>query len=363
MAIQRGKSAKKNQSTQNTGAIRLNDAENLNSSRRDHSTTAEQLQTKRSKSKTYSKPWTYSRRGYALAQSFRQLRARKLASLITLLVFGVTLALPALILFTASSLAELGNKSVGEESVTAYLSLQTSDLDGAALAQRLQSQAGVKSTRYISRDEALALFYEQADIGDAVAVLGENPLPGAVILYPDTNSLTDSAMSQLAARVEAMDSVDRVQFDLRWVQRLQAVLNLARTIGWVLAGFLTLTALLVIGNTIRLELLRRQNELDVSRLLGAGRSFLNRPILYTGALYGFLGGVIACGIALFALNWLSGPAAQLSMLYSSAFELILPTASQLLIVVATATFLGLVGAIVTLYQPSNQLLRNRRTGI
>lgn len=312
---------------------------------------------------TYSKPWTYTRRGYALAQSFRQLRSRKLASLITLLVFGVTLALPALIFFTASSLAALGSKSVGEESVTAYLGLQVSDLDGAALATRLESQAGVKAARYISRDEALALFYEQADIGDAVAVLGENPLPGAIILFPNANALNDTAMSELANRVAALEAVDRVQFDLRWVQRLQAVLNLARTIGWILAGFLTLTALLVIGNTIRLELLRRQNELDVSSLLGASKSFLNRPVLYTGALYGFLGGVIACGIALSALNWLRGPAAQLSNLYTSAFELIMPTTSQLLLVLVTATVLGLLGAIVTLYQPTGQFLQNRRTGI
>jgi len=160
-----------------------------------------------------------------------------------------------------------------------------------------------------------------------------------------------------------MANVDIVQFDLRWVQRLQAVLNLARTVGWILAGFLTLTALLVIGNTIRLELLRRQNELDVSRLLGASRSFLHRPLLYTGALYGFLGGLIACGIALLVLHWLQGPAAQLSTLYSSAFELLLPTASQLLLVVGTATFLGLLGAIVTLFRPPQQFLQNRRTGI
>lgn len=349
MAIERGKkAAKKSTSDLPPAAVR---------------TTKNTLHKAPSQKGSYSKPWTYSRRGYALAQSFRQLRSRKLASLITLLVFGITLALPALIFFTANSLAELGNKSVGEESVTAYLNLQVSDLDGAALAQRLESQAGVKTTRYISRDEALALFYEQADIGDAVDVLGENPLPGAIILFPDAATLNDSSMSQLADRVAALEAVDRVQFDLRWVQRLQAVLNLARTIGWILAGFLTLSALLVIGNTIRLELLRRQNELDVSRLLGASKTFLNRPILYTGALYGFLGGVIACGIALLALDWLRGPAVKLSNLYTSTFELIMPTASQLLLVVGTATILGLLGAIVTLFQPTGQFLQNRRTGI
>ncbi len=315
------------------------------------------------KSKKRAKPWTYTRRGYALAKSFAQLRSRKISSITTLLVFGVTLALPALILFTAGSLAALGNKSVGEESITAYLTMKTPDLDGAELANRLQSRAGIKEARYISRTEALALFNEQSDIGEAVDVLGQNPLPGAIIVYPDSDALSESAIKQLAKSVQSLDEVDSVQFDLLWVQRLQALLNLSRSIGWLLAGFLTLTALLVIGNTIRLELLRRQSELDVSRLLGASRTFLYRPLLYTGALYGFLGGIIACTIALLALYWLRATASELSTLYSSDFELVLPSPSQLLIVIGTATILGLLGAIVTLYQPSQHFLHNRRTGI
>ena len=182
-------------------------------------------------------------------------------------------------------------------------------------------------------------------------------------MFPDTDALNEAAISTMAKQLGALDVVEQVQFDLRWVKRLQAVLNLGRIIGWVLAGFLTLTALLVIGNTIRLELLRRQSELEVSRLLGASRTFLNRPLLYAGALYGFLGGIIACLIAVLALRWLRAPTAELSSLYSSAFELVLPTTSQLLMVVAAATVLGLTGAIVTLFQPTRQFLQNRRTGI
>jgi cell division transport system permease protein len=309
------------------------------------------------------KPWMYSKRGYALAQSFKQLKQRKLASLVTLMVFGITMALPAIIWFTADTLTDISNKSVSEESITAYLTLDTSDLDGATLAQSFKQRVNVQNTRYVSRDEALATFNEQANISDALAVLGENPLPGAIIVYPDSNALNDSAIDQLASTLRAHPNVERVQFDLLWVKRLQSVLQLARTIGWLLAGFLTLTALLVIGNTIRLELLRRQAETDVSRLLGANRTFLNRPLLYTGALLGLLGGLLACVIAYLALHWIQGPTVELSQLYSSAFKLIMPTASQFLTVVLVATFLGILGASATLFQTSRQLLPVRRTGI
>ena len=171
------------------------------------------------------------------------------------------------------------NASVGEESLTVYLSLDVSDLDGVALAKDWQNDPAVRETTYISRDEALALFQEQTDLDDAIAALGENPLPGAVVVFPNiaasanTASLTED-VEALAARFNQMPTVDRVQIDLDWVRRLQSALTLFQVIVSLLAVFLTLTGLLVIGNTVRLELLRRQREMQVSTLLGASRAFI-----------------------------------------------------------------------------------------
>ncbi len=307
--------------------------------------------------------WAYTPRGYALAQSIGQFGKRKFSSLSTLLVFGITMALPALIFFTASSLAALGSKTVSEESLTVYLKTGISDLDGAALAQSLQQQPAIRDTQYISRDEALAVFQQQANIEDALNVLGENPLPGAIVVYPQRQALSENAVSQLASNLDLLPESDRVQYDLEWVKRLQALLNLGRSIGWLLTGFLTLTALLVIGNTVRLELLRRRDELEVAHLLGAKRSFLQRPMIYSGALFGFLGGVLACIISLLCLNWIRASSGQLTQLYASSFTLEMPTLPNIGVVLATATALGLLGALSTLYRPSTQLLPKRRPGV
>ncbi len=304
--------------------------------------------------------WAYTKRGYALAQSLSALKRRAWSSLSTLLVFGITMALPALIFFTADSLSRLGASTVSEESLTVYLKLQTSDLDGAELARSLSTQEAIRNTQFISRDEALAVFQQQANIQDALNVLGENPLPGAIVVFPTRQSLEADTIETLAKRLNALPEVDRVQYDLKWVKRLQSLLNLGRSIGWVLAGFLTLTALLVIGNTVRLELLRRQHELEVSHLLGAERSFLHRPMIYSGILFGFLGGLVACLISLVTLKWLGTASASLASLYSSSFTLGTPGPEQLFLVVAAATLLGLLGAIAALYQPSSHLLPNRR---
>ena len=304
--------------------------------------------------------WTYGKRGYALAHSIRQFRRHKVASTLTLLVLGLTLALPVMLLFASSSLQQLSARSLEGESLTAYLNLEVNDLQGAELAQSWLGKPGVRRTTYITRNEALSLFRDNSDIGAAVDTLGSNPFPGAIVVYPDSNTLESLRIEALAEDLRTLETVARVQLDLRWVKRLQAIVSLIQLVGGLLAGFLTLTALLVIGNTIRLELLRRRSEMEVASLLGANNSFLNRPILYTGALYGFLGGVIACIIALLALNAIQQPADDLSSLYDSSFQLTMPSTLQIFTVLAISTLLGLVGALSSLYRPSQRLTHRRK---
>ena len=308
--------------------------------------------------------WSYTRRGYALTQTIGQLRERSLATLLTLFVLGTTLALPAVFWFGSASLSKLVNASVGEESITAYLTLDVTDLAGAELATRWQNQEGVRTTTYVSRAEALALFQQQTDLDDAISALGTNPLPGAIVVFPQINPIhagdvTVQRVNSLAATLEESPLVERVQIDLEWVRKLQSALTLFRIIVWLLASFLTLTGLLVIGNTVRLELLRRQREMQVSTLLGASRSFLNRPILYTGTLYGLLGGAIAAALATVAYSFIKTPADQLAAQYASSFRLTLPTAGQFLTIIAVATALGLIGAIVTVLRPAPTQFTNR----
>ena len=299
--------------------------------------------------------WTYGKRGYALAQSLRQFKRYKFASVVTLLVLGITLALPAMLLFANSMLQQLGNRSLEGESLTVYLDQSVSDIDGAVLAETWKGLEGIRNTQYIGRDEAMELFRANSDLGDAIEALGSNPLPGAIIVFPDSNTLNADRIESLAERLRSSEIVARVQFDLRWVKRLQAVVLLIQRVGVLLAGFLTLTALLVIGNTIRLELLRRRAEMEVASLLGAGSHFMNRPILYTGALYGFLGGLVACLVGLLAFNAIRQPADELSTLYESTFRFIMPTASQIGTVLAISVLLGILGALSSLYRPSQQL--------
>ncbi len=299
--------------------------------------------------------WTYTRRGYALSQSIRQLKQQRIASLGTLLMLGVTLALPVILYFAYLNLATLGHRSLEGESITTYLRVDVSDVAGAELAKAWLTRQDIARTDYISKDQSLAMLGEASDISSAIALLGANPLPGAIVVYPQITDITSGSTDRLAEALANIPEVERVQLDLRWVRRLAAALSLLAWIGGLLAAFLTLSALLVITNTIRLELVRRKSELEVANLLGAPRHFMNRPIVYTGAVYGLLGGVLACVIGLFALNAVQNPADTLSSLYQNEFAVSMPTLSQILLVISVCVCLGLVGAVSSLFRPSQHL--------
>ena len=283
------------------------------------------------------------------------IKAQQIASLGTLLVLGVTLSLPVILYFSSATLATLSERGVRGESLTAYLDSDISDLDGAALAVSWEQRADVDTTSYISRDQGLAMLAEQTDVQAAIEVLGTNPLPGAVVVYPATRKISAEQIEALAEQLRERPEVARVQLDLRWVKRLEAGIRLLELIGGLLALFLTLTAFLVIFNTIRLEMSRRRAEMEVANLLGAPLRFMNRPILYNGAIYGFVGGLISCTIALLTLNAIRVPADDLSSLYQSTYSLTLPEFRQVIIVLAISVVLGLAGAIGSLYRPSRQL--------
>jgi len=300
-------------------------------------------------------------RGYALSQSLKQLRTRPIASVATLLVLALVLTLPALILFADDALDALVDRESVRPSVTVYLDPAMSDLDGARRARELADWSDIQSTRYLSRDEALATLTGAGELGDVLAELRDNPLPGSIIVYPqalpDAPQEARLRIAGLVDQLSAEPGTDRVHYDLVWVERLAAALSLLGIGTLLLASFLLMTALMVIGNTIRLELLRRRAEREVADLLGANRGFRDRPFLYTGALFGLLGGLMALLLALVAWTILKAPADELASLYGRAAMPTLPDPGHLVLIPGVATLLGLAGALFGLYGPSRVKVR------
>lgn len=287
---------------------------------------------------------TYFRRhAEVLRQTGAQLLRAPVASAMTIAVIGITLALPAgLYLF----IANLERMSEGWDTggqISLFLKRETSEAAAEKLARRVSAMRGVERVDYISPKHALAEFTRLSGFGEALAVLDENPLPPVLTVHPDPKAPPDRVQA-MVEELRGLDTVESAQLDLEWVRRLHALLGIARRGALILAALLGLAALLTVGNTIRLAIVNRRDEIEVMKLMGGTNAFIRRPFLYSGLAQGLLGAVAAWLILALVLVLLKAPIAELTTLYGSDLRIegLGLRGSGLLL--ATGALLGWIGS-------------------
>lgn len=240
----------------------------------------------------------------------------------TMAVIAIALALPgALWILLKNAEAASEGWDTGAR-ISVYLS---PGLDSAAVAEvgeRIAATENARVVREISAGEALEEFRALAGFDRALDALDENPLPAVVVVEPQGGeNLSTDSLARLVEELQAIDDVDRAQLDLEWVERLYALLDLIERGITLLALLLAAGVLLIVGNTIRLDVLNRRNEIEVIKLIGGTDAFVKRPFLYSGLWYGLGGGLIACALLVLLGALLAGPAADLATAYGSGFRL------------------------------------------
>jgi len=275
--------------------------------------------------------------------SLGNMTRQPLASGLTIAVIGIALAMPsALNVIVKNGRAIAGNwETIRDFSV--YLRPGASLEVGADLRDRMEALDIVDSVRLISADEALNEFRNDAGFGELIDVLDENPLPHTVIIRPISDA-TPEQLSDLEQDLRARNDVDLVKLDTEWVARLNAILDLARRTVWIAAVMLVGAVIVIIGNTIRLDIQNRRAEIEVSKLLGASDGFVRRPFLYMGFWYGFLGSCFALLLLGVSLWLLSGPVERLAGLYGGSFEPLGADPGTLITILTGGILAGLGGA-------------------
>ena len=142
----------------------------------------------------------------------------------------------------------------------------------------------------------------------------------------------------------AQTEVDSVQLDLVWVDRLAAIVETLHRIVQVLFAMLGLGILLIVGNTIRLGIESRREEIGIIRLFGATDAFIRRPFLYVGLWYGLMAGGVASMLVAVATHLVEAPVERLVALYSSDFEVAGLQPWNAIVAIAAGGVLGLGGA-------------------
>lgn len=264
-------------------------------------------------------------------------------TLLTALVIGITLALPAGLDLLVKNLAEAAGGLQQTRTVTVFLRDSVGGADGAELGAELAKRAGIAKAEYTSRDQALKAFRERTELGAVLDALEENPLPASIALTPK-DSMNAAALQALAQDLRGRAEVEQVLLDSVWSTRLAAALAVGSRLALLLAVALGTAAVLAMGNTIRLDIEARREEIVVMKLIGAPAGFIRRPFLYAGFWYGLSGGLVAIIAVYAARALLAEPVRALVQLYEGAFAVRGPDPQTLLIVLGAGAVLGLAGA-------------------
>lgn len=248
-----------------------------------------------------------------------QLARTPLTSLMTTTVIGITLSLPSVLYVLIENVQSASRGWEGNASISLFLKNNVSLSAAENLSTRIRRIPGVAAVEHISREEALAEFKQLSGFGEALDALGKNPLPSVLVVHPMANGSDPVSLEKLLARLKQNNEVDLAQLDLEWVKRLHALLQIARRGVWVLAALLGLAVLLIIGNTIRLAILNRREEIVIIKLIGGTNAFIRRPFLYAGLLQGLLGGLTAWLLVSMSLWLIAGPVRDLANLYASSY--------------------------------------------
>jgi len=285
-----------------------------------------------------------TRHAQAFFGALGRLARNPLASVLTLLVVAVALALPmSLKLFVTNARVATGDfKNAVDLSV--YLKTGTALTTAEQLAKNARGRAGVADVALIPADQALEEFRTYSGFGAALEVLEQNPLPHVLHVHPAPDGSSPAALESLRQYFGAWPEVEMVQIDAEWVMRFNAILDVMRKILVIVAALLGLGVLAVVGNTIRLEILNRRAEIEVTKLVGGSNGFVRRPFLYTGVLYGLGGALLAWGAIGIMVIVLSQPVATLAQLYGSHYALAGPALEDTAILLGGGAVLGWLGA-------------------
>jgi cell division transport system permease protein len=275
----------------------------------------------------------------SLGRLFRQ----PFASLMIVLVIAVTLAIPAALNLVVKNARSVSAGWDNALDFSVYLQRDVSEADAASLASLIQQRADVEFVRVITASEALEEFRQQSGFGEALDQLSDNPLPHTLVVRPGPAN-TGQSIVLLQEELGNLPEADAVQVDTEWVQRFHAILDILRRAIVIGASLLGVAIVIIIGNTIRLDIQNRREEIEVTKLIGATNAFVRRPFLWSGFWYGLCGGLLAVGLVHYGLYLLEQPVARLAGLYQSGIVVISLSAKETLTVIGIGVALGLTGS-------------------
>ncbi len=304
------------------------------------------------------------RHSYSFFSSLGVLLKHRVGTLMTVLVLGIAMFLPLGLYVTLTNLEGMNLRQDEWSAVTVFFKTGTSQDEVNRVADELKTRLQPEAVVIISPAQGMLDFREASGFGESLDMLEENPLPWVMQVSPQPGST-----EQLQQRVDALtgflrtiDSVEVTQFDYKWLQRLGRMMELGQATVTVLIFLFGLAVVVVVANTIRLDVASHAEEIEIMALVGAGNAFVRQPFLYTGLWYGLMGGLLAEALLWLAMLYLGRPLGLLLETYGTVFNLRGLGANNVLWVLLGGGFLGWVGAWISVQRYLRRLKVGGRLG-
>jgi cell division transport system permease protein len=266
------------------------------------------------------------------------------STLLTSSVIAIALALPAGLYVMLQNVQQLSASWENSSQISVFLKQEQNERQTLSLREQLQRWPEIKSIHYISADQALAEFRRSSGFGEALETLDKNPLPAVLVIQPAMDLTDTKQLEALKVKLDGLPQVDQTLLDMQWVLRLSAIIDTGKRAVFILGGVLFIAILLVIGNTIRLTIFNKRQEIVVTKLIGATNQFIRRPFLYTGFWYGLIGATMAWLLVGLLMRLLKGPIDDLALLYDSPFTMNTMSGITSLSLFSVGILLGLLGS-------------------
>lgn len=287
---------------------------------------------------------------FSLKIAAQRFRDAPLATLFTILVIGVAVAMPSGLYVLLSNLDRAAGGVKPQIELTLFIKADIPESESKALAASLAKQADIAHVSFVSKTEGIRKL-EAAGLSDITAGLPANPLPDTLIITPNDSS--PAALEALRSRLNSLEITQRVVMDTDWIKRLSALMGLGENLVFLLAALLGLALAAITANTIRLQIYAQKDEIEVAQLVGATDRFIRRPFLYFGGIQGLIGGLAGCLIVMLGGYSIESSVAQVAAAYGASFDLAGLGLNELIALLGLSTLLGWLGA----YFSVNQALR------
>ena len=268
-------------------------------------------------------------------------------SLMTILVLAIALALPSAFYLFMTNAKAVSQSWDGGVKMALYLEEKSSDQQAQELLNQLNLRPEFKQVTFVSKEDALDEFKDYSGFGDALYYLDSNPMPYTITLEPASSFSSPEQLEALAQELSELKLVDQAKLDSDWIKKYHSILDISEQIATFVSIMLALGVLLIVGNTIRLAILNRREEIQVIKLVGATDAFIRRPFLYAGFWYGLIAALLAALMVNIVFAILQQSTSQLAQLYSSEFSLLGLAPSFTLGLLLIGAGLGLIGAWVS----------------